>query len=124
MKMKSKSKIEWQLERKSNSLLVDTIILAKKHKGWHRVAEVLASPRKQRIEKNVDELEKNSKDGEFIVVPGKVLAQGELNKKLKVAALSFSEGAKAKILKSKGEVIILKDEIKKNPEAKGIKILE
>ncbi len=84
--MKSKSKIEWQLERKSNSVLIETIILAKKHRGWMRVAEVLSSPRKLKVEKNVDEIEKNAKEGEVVIVPGKVLAQGEIKKKVKEKA--------------------------------------
>jgi len=122
--MKTKTKIEKQLTRKNNPVLVETIILAKKSPAWKRVAEVISSPRKQKREKNLDEISKISKDGEGVIVPGKVLAQGELNKKLKIVALTFSRVAREKILNSKGEVITILDEIKKNPEAKNLRILE
>ena len=59
-----------------------------------------------------------------MVVPGKVLSMGELNKKVKVIALSFSSGAKEKLLKSKHEISTLLEEVKKNPEAKGVNILK
>ncbi|MBS3094134.1 50S ribosomal protein L18e [Candidatus Pacearchaeota archaeon] len=122
--MKTKTKIEKQLTRKTNPVLVETIILAKKNPAWKRIAEVISSPRKQKREKNLDEISKSSKEGEGIIIPGKVLSQGELNKKLKIVALTFSEAAREKILNHKGEAITIFDEIKKNPEAKNLRVLE
>lgn len=121
--MKSKTKIEKQLQKKSNSGLVATIISAKKSKGWLSLAVLLSAPRRRHIALNLDKINEEAKDGETIVVPGKVLSQGEINKKIKIVALNFSEKAKEKLLKSKIQAIILLEEIKKNPEAKGIKIL-
>jgi large subunit ribosomal protein L18e len=122
--MKSKSKIEKKLQKKSNSILVDTIIAAKKKEAWNAIADVLSSPRRKRINMNLEDIEKKTKDGEHVVIPGKVLSQGEINKKIKITAFSFSEKAKEKLLKSKIETSNMLDEIKKNPSAKGIKILE
>lgn len=121
--MKSKSKIEKQLEHKTNPELVKTIIDAKKKKKWIEVAGILASPRVKKINVNLDKINKEAKEGEIIVVPGKVLSEGELDKKIKVVAFGFSEKAKEKILKAKGEVLTILEEIKKNPEGKGIKII-
>lgn len=120
--MKSKTKIEKQLKRKTNSVLVETIILAKKNKPWYKVAEILSTPTKKQPAVNVGELVKEN--SEIVVVPGKVLSQGELDKKLKIVALSFSEGAREKILSAKGEAVSIIEEIKKNPSAKGVKILQ
>ena len=122
--MKSKSTIEDQLRKKTNPTLVDTIIQAKKKAKWLEIAAILSSPRINRININLDKLNKEAKEGEIIIVPGKVLSQGEISKKIKIAALSFSEKAKEKILKAKGEILELAEEIKKNPEAKGVKILK
>lgn len=122
--MKSKTKIEMQTKRKTNLDLVETIRTAKKNKKWLEVASLLSTPRRKRAEINLDEIDKNSKEGEIIVIPGKVLSQGELNKKIKIVAFNFSKSAKEKILKSKSEAIYIVEEIKKNPEAKGIKILK
>jgi large subunit ribosomal protein L18e len=120
--MKSKTKIEQQLEKKNNPELVKTIIEAKKKAKWLEVAGMLSSPRMNHAAVNLDELDKGAKEGEIIVVAGKVLSEGELSKKIKVVAFAFSEKAKEKILKAKGEISTISEEIKKNPEAKGIKL--
>ena len=69
-------------------------------------------------------ISEETKEGEIIVIPGKVLSDGEITKKLKIIALAFSEKAKEKILKSNSEYSYIIEEIKKNPEAKGIKIIK
>ena len=122
--MKSNSKIEKQLQKKTNMELVRTIISAKKNQKWKEVAEILSGPRKNRRNVNLEEIEKNAKDNEKIVVPGKILSQGELTKKLKIIALNFSEVAKEKLKKSGCEVSSIIEEIKRNPEAKDLRILK
>lgn len=122
--MKSKTKIEKQIKRKNNPELVKTIIIAKKNDGWLEVASILSGPRRKRMNVNLEKIDKETKDGETVVIPGKVLSQGEINKKLKIIALKFSEKAKEKLLKSKSEVLSIIEEIKKNPKAKGVRILK
>ena len=121
--MKSKTKIEKQLKRKINPEIVETIIAAKKEENWKEVAGILSSSRKNKININLDKINKNAKQGEKILIPGKVLSMGDIDKKVKVIALSFSEKAKEKLLKAKCEVSTILHEIKKNPGAKQIKIL-
>ena len=122
--MKTKSQIEKQIKRKRNTELVKTIIAAKKDEEWFKIAKILSSPRRKRVNLNIEEINKKVKEGESVVIPGKVLSQGEIDKKIKVIALNFSEKAKEKILKSKSEISSIIEEIKKNPKAKGIKILK
>ena len=122
--MKSKNLIEKQLERKTNPELVKTIIEAKKKKNWLDVAAALSGPRAKRTNINLDKINEEAKEGEIVVVAGKVLSQGELDKKIKVVALSFSEMAKEKIEKAKGEALTILEEIKKNPEAKNVRFLK
>ena len=122
--MKSKSVIEKQLEKKANPELVKTIIEAKKKKNWLGVAAILAGPRAKRINLNLDKINEEAKEGETVIVIGKVLSQGELDKKIKVVALSFSQKAKEKILKAKGETLTISEEIKKNPDAKNVRFLK
>jgi large subunit ribosomal protein L18e len=121
--MKSKTKISKQLERKSNSNLAETILVAKKQEAWVGIAGILSSPRRNRICINLEEINKEAKAGETIIVPGKVLSQGDIDKKIKVVAFSFSEKAREKLLSAKCEVSYILDEIKSNPSAKGIKTL-
>ncbi len=122
--MKSKSKIEKQLKRKTNPLLAETIIFCKKNKKWFKIAEILTGSRKKRINLNLGEINKRVKNGERVVIPGKVLSQGELDKKIKIIALNFSERAMEKIKKCGSDVSTILEEIKKNPEAKGFNLLK
>lgn len=120
--MKSKSLIEKQLKRKRNPELVETLILAKKNKEWLRVAEKLSTPKRKMLSMNLSEISEITK-GEAVVVPGKVLSDGKLNKKMKIVALSISEMARNKLKESGSEFISIFEEIKKNPSAKGLEIL-
>jgi large subunit ribosomal protein L18e len=122
--MKSKTQIDKQLKRKTNPETVETLMSAKKKDAWLEVASLISVPKRKRIEMNLSEMDKKSKDGETILIPGKVLSQGNLTKKIKVIAMSFSEGAKEKLLNSKHDFSYIRDEIKKNPDAKGFRILK
>ena len=121
--MKSKTFISKQLERKTSPELAETILLAKKSPAWLEVAAILSGPRKNRSNLNLKEIEEKAEASKVVLIPGKVLSQGEINKKIKVVALGFSERAKEKLLKAGCEVKIILEEIKSNPGAKEIKII-
>ncbi len=122
--MKTKTKINKQIQRKSKKELVDTIIAAKKKEKWIEVARILSRPRRKSVNLNLEEIDKNAGNEKILVIPGKVLSSGELNKKVKIVALGFSEKAKEKLEKAKIPISYILEEIKKNPEGKGIKILK
>ena len=120
---KSKTKIEKQTLKKRNPEMVETIRAAKKKEKWIKIAGILSGPRRKMPSLNLTEIDKGSKEGDTIVVPGKVLSQGEINKKIKVVALGFSEKAREKLMKSKSDPTTISEEIKKNPDAKGVRVL-
>ena len=122
--MKSNTKISKQTQRKTNPELIRTIIQAKKNKNWKPVAEILSTPGRKRKGVNLNQISKNSKTGETIVIPGKVLSLGDIDKKIKVVGFGFSEKAKEKLLEAKCEMSTLNEEIKKNPKGDKIKILK
>ena len=122
--MKSNKKIEKQLKRKKKDSLVRTIILSKKNKKWKLISEKLSSPLIKKKNINLKEIEEKSKPGEKILFIGKILSQGDITKKIKIIALSFSEKAKEKLLNSSCEVSSILEEIKSNPSAEGIKVLK
>jgi len=122
--MKSKTKISNQLERKSNSKLIATVLAGKKNDAWNQIAGILSGPRRNKTCINLEEINKNANAGETIVIPGKVLSQGEIDKKIKVVAFNFSDKAREKLLSAKCEVSDILNEIKSNPSAKGIKIIK
>ena len=80
--MKTKTKIEKQTHRKRNSELVETTRAAKKKEKWLEVAGILSGPRRKRPSLNLTEINKSSTAGDTVVVPGKVLSQGEIDKKI------------------------------------------
>lgn len=120
---KSNTKIEGQLRKKTNPELVETIIACKKNAAWKEIASILSGLKANRINKNLEEIDKNSKEGETIVISGKVLSGGNLNKKVKVVAFSFSEKTIEKLKKNKIDYAYILEEVQKNKDAKGVKIL-
>lgn len=119
---KSKTKIEKQLSNKTNSELIRTVVLAKKNPSWNTVASILTMPSGKLKGVNLSEI--NNAEEKTIVVCGKVLSQGEISKKLKVAALKFSKNAKEKLINAGCEVVSIIEEINSNKDAKGVKILK
>jgi len=115
--MISKTKISKRIKKKTNPELVETIKLAKKN-NLLVLAKKLSIPRKLQAKMNLDQLN-NLKRNKIIVV-GKVLGKGEIEKKIEVAALSFSESAKEKLKKKGCEIKTIKQEIEKNPTMKGV----
>ncbi|HNV01647.1 MAG TPA: 50S ribosomal protein L18e [archaeon] len=69
---------------------------------WSDLAEKLMSRRRAKKQINLDKLSALAKQfkGKTLVVPGKVLAKGELTEKVTIVAISASESAKEKIAKS------------------------
>jgi large subunit ribosomal protein L18e len=89
---------------------------------WKRVAEDLDKPVRQRRIVNIFKINSSSNDGETVVVPGKVLGEGELTKKVTVVAQSASDEARAKISKT-GQFMLLSDFVKKNPKPQKVRLL-
>ena len=121
--MKSKSRIERKAKRKTSPSLMEAIRESKKLENWNQVSDLISSPKRKSIILNLSQINEMSKDGESVVVPGKVLSQGEIGKKIRLIALRFSKMAEEKLLKSKTEFSYIRDEIKKNPQAKNLRVL-
>ena len=105
-------------------LLIDLSKLYKKEKVnlWKRLEYELSKSSRNRREINLYKIDQYARDGETVVVPGKVLSEGELNHKVNVAAWKFSGKAKEKINK-KGKAISIKELIKENPKGKRVRII-
>jgi len=121
--MKSNTKISKQIEKKTNSKLIGIINLAKKNKDWKEVAEVLSGPTRKIVSVNLSEISDGAEEKDVVIVPGKVLSMGTINKKIKISALKFSKGAIEKLKDNKISFNTIEEEIKSNSKAEGIKIL-
>ncbi len=90
---------------------------------WRTVAEYLSKHRRRRIAVNVSRINRYTKDGDAVVVPGKVLGAGLITHPIKVAALDFSEQARQKIIKARGKCLSIPELIKLNPRGSNVKII-
>lgn len=123
------SKIRKLQKRKSNPNLVTLIdvLLDESAKNnaaiWKDVAERLAKPKKLYAEVNLSKIEKYAGEGEYVLVPGKVLGSGNITKPVRVAALGFSEKAQRKILEAGGRCMKIEELIRENPKGSGVRIM-
>lgn len=93
---------------------------------WEHVANILSRPRRRRAAINLGRINRLSEDGDVIVVPGKVLGAGSLNKRLTIIAESFSKTALEKIKESGGTAYTLYEAVERPSVAhsnKGLKVL-
>lgn len=107
------------------SLIVALEKKAKTEKAniWLDISERLKKPRRRRVAVNLSRINRCTKDGDVVVVPGKVLGSGFLDHKLCIAALSFSESAIEKTRSAGGECISIKELMKRNPKGSNVKII-
>ncbi|MCX8202209.1 MAG: 50S ribosomal protein L18e [Candidatus Micrarchaeota archaeon] len=85
---------------------IEAIKTLSKGKGklFKLLANKLKMPRRQQICVNLSKISQYSKPNAVVVIPGKVLASGELKHKVDVVALSFSEVAAKKIQANGGQI--------------------
>ena len=94
-----------------------------KRRVWRALAKKLAKRRKDQISVNLAKINKLAKANQTVVIPGKVLALGDLDKKLLLAAFAFSNDCAEKVKKANGECISIQELMKRNPEGKDVKII-
>lgn len=123
------SRIRRLQRRKTNPNLVRLIdellktSAEKEARVWKDIAERLSKPLRNYAEVNVGKLERYAREGELIVVPGKVLGSGEITRAITVAAWRFSESARRKIEAAGGKCISLQEALRENPEGKNVRIM-
>jgi large subunit ribosomal protein L18e len=113
----------------TNPELINAINLLKKQSRdndagiWHDVAERLSKPRRRNLVVNISRLNRYTHRSETVVVPGKVLAAGQIGHAITVGAFAFSAKAREKIEAAKGKCLSLDDLIKKHPKGTKVKII-
>ncbi|MBD3361696.1 50S ribosomal protein L18e [Candidatus Woesearchaeota archaeon] len=103
-----------ELKKESNS---------QKTKIWKRIAKDLEKPTRKRRIVNISKINREAKENETIIVPGKVLGSGALNHSITIAAFSFSESAKKLVEQAKGKCITINELLKTNPKGKDVRII-
>ena len=118
------------MRRKIINPELNETIAALKRKGrqskaqiWLRVAEFLGKPKRARVAINVSRIARNTKKGDIVAVPGKVLAAGSISHAVHIGAFSFSQTARTKIQKAGGSCTNLTKLADDHPKGSKVKIL-
>ncbi len=90
---------------------------------WLTVAERLAKPSRQRVAVNLSRVNRYTDKNETIVVPGKLLASGNLEHSVTVAAFAVSDKAKAKLAAVKAKYLSITELVEKNPSGSNVTII-
>jgi len=106
------------------SLIADLKAAARDGAGvYGDVAETLEKPRRRHAEVNLSRIERYAREGETVVVPGKVLGSGALRTPVAVAAVDFSSTAETKIEQADGEARDLASLVADNPEGSNVRVI-
>ena len=90
---------------------------------WQTISRRLMKPRRShRVEANLHRINRKTKEGDTIVIPGKVLGSGELDHKITIASLSISESALKKLKTANCEYLEISTLVERNPTGTGLKI--
>lgn len=90
---------------------------------WRDVAERLEKPSKNWAEVNLSNIQRHADENETIVVPGKVLGAGYLNKQVTVGSFNISQGAMKSIEEAGGTHMSIRELVDENPSGKDIRIM-
>jgi large subunit ribosomal protein L18e len=81
---------------------------------WEKVHYELAIPSRIRASVNLYKINKLTKDGDNVIVPGKVLSVGSMDHKINIAAVSYSGAARKALTDAKCNMVGIKEMVKMN----------
>jgi large subunit ribosomal protein L18e len=90
---------------------------------WKSIEKKFKSSRSNRSEVNVSKLDNITKEGDIVIVPGKVLGSGIINHKIILSSFSISVAAMKKVIDCGGEVITINELVEQYPDGKGVRII-
>ncbi len=90
---------------------------------WLKLAKLALKTSVSRRVVNLTRINEVTKEGEVIVVPGKILGTGNVSHKITLSSFSISNSAAKKIIESGGNIISFKEMIEKFPTGEGVRII-
>jgi large subunit ribosomal protein L18e len=90
---------------------------------WRDAARRLEKPNRSYAAINLSKINRHTQSNDIVLVTGKVLAAGDIEHSVTVAALNFSSQAKSKILAKGGKCLMIEKLMTEHPKGSGIKIL-
>ncbi len=89
---------------------------------WKRVADELSKASRQRACANLGKINKVCSNNETVLVPGKVMAHGKLDKKLTIAAWKFTDNVKHNAKNAK--LLTIQELMKTNPKGSKVRLIK
>ena len=86
-------------------------------------AEKLMKPKRRRVEVNVSRINRYTKEGETVLVPGKVLGAGVIDHPVTVAAFGFSKKAVEKIEAAGGKCLSIEEFLRMGVPASKVRVM-
>ena len=83
---------------------------------WREVSDYLNVPSRQSKSINLFRISKYANENDIIIVPGKVLGNGDLTKKVTIACYRISDSAKRKVMESGSSVMSIEEALQKWPD--------
>jgi large subunit ribosomal protein L18e len=96
----------------------------KDEKFLGNISRLMGKPRKNLASVNLSKLDRITKNGEVIVVPGKLLGTGSLDHKLEIYSFGASKAAVVGVEKSGGSISPILEIAKKHPKGTGVRIIK
>jgi large subunit ribosomal protein L18e len=90
---------------------------------WTDAAERLEVPRRRRTEVTLGQINRYTNGDETVLVPGKVLAAGNIDHPVTIAAFKFSRPAVKKIVAAGGKAITISRLMEENPHGKNVRLM-
>jgi len=90
---------------------------------WRDVAKRLEKPNRNYAAINLSKINRHTQSNDTVLVAGKVLAAGDIEHSVTVAALNFSSQAMSKIQAAGGKCLMIEKLITLHPKGSGIRIL-
>ncbi len=122
-KLISRTTFKERAVRKLSPRMLETMALVRKSPAWAKYLRLLSMPAKLHVSVNLSEIDKITSVGDTILVPGKVLSNGEITRRVRICSFGISQSAREKLKKTKSEWVTIAQEIKANSRAEGLKIV-
>lgn len=124
------NKTQRKVTRKTNPRIPELISTLKEESRnndvliWRDIAKRLEKPSRRYAQVNLSKINRYAKEGEVVLIPGKVLGAGELKTSVTIAALDFSGTAIDKINEISGKYLTIEQILEENPSGSKIRILQ
>ncbi len=90
---------------------------------WRDIAIRLEKPSRNWAQVNISKLPLHVREGENVIVPGKLLGAGDVDKAFTVVAFKASASATAKIVAAGGKVLTMKEGMSQFPKGEKCRII-